>query len=408
MTPEMTLETTLETTLDETPDTTARTTPPPGAAPSVVSSAVSSASTVAGPVAGAGPGAVPGVVPGARAGRERRVVRVAALTVGDGPVPVVGGLAGDVRPDGRWIRLPARPGRAPAAMAIARLRREWRGPLLAAPATHNDLAEVAVLADGLVIGVADRCQDCAAPLLPEAARLGRPVVLRRGGAGLTEWLAALDRCLATGNDRIVLCEGADRPDPAGHPGTASGGPDGAGRGGTGPDGRGPDGAAAEPGCALDLGLLRAARERSGRPVLAYLGHDAGLAPAAIAAGADGLMLAPAASPGAVALAHEAATVISGLVREERPASVPEARAAIDRVDAALAVLLERRAALAGIVQRLKPVGGFAGRDMERERRLVAAMARRAPRLGEARLAPIMNAVIEAGLHLSEEERGRTP
>jgi len=261
-------------------------------------------------------------------------------------------------------------------MAIARLRREWRGPLLAAPATHGELAEVAVLADGLVIGVADRCQDCAGPLLPEAARLGRPVVLRRGGASLTEWLAALDRCLATGNDQIVLCEGADRPDPGG--------------------------------CAIDLGLLRAARERSGRPVIAYLGHDAGLAPAAIAAGADGLMLAPAASPGAVALAREAVTVIAGLVREERPASVPEARAAIDRVDAALAVLLERRAALAGIVQRLKPVGGFAGRDMERERRLVAAMARRAPRLGEARLAPIMNAVIEAGLHLSEEERGRTP
>ncbi len=68
------------------------------------------------------------------------------------------------------------------------------------------------------------------------------------------------------------------------------------------------------------------------------------------------------------------------------------------------MLLERRAALAGTVQRLKPVGGFAGRDMERERRLVAARALRAPVLGEARLAPIMNAVIESGLHLAEEVR----
>ena len=39
-------------------------------------------------------------------------------------------------------------------------------------------------------------------------------------------------------------------------------------------------------------------------------------------------------------------------------TLAEARAAIDRVDAQLAALLQRRAELAGIVQRLKPVGGF--------------------------------------------------
>nr|WP_285779923.1 chorismate mutase [Microtetraspora sp. NBRC 13810] len=91
-------------------------------------------------------------------------------------------------------------------------------------------------------------------------------------------------------------------------------------------------------------------------------------------------------------------------RRGTPGSVEAAREAIDRVDAALATLLERRAALAGVVQRLKPVGGFAGRDMDRERRLVEAMARYAPRLGAVRLAPVMNAVIEAGLHLAEEDR----
>ncbi|MEU7854814.1 chorismate mutase [Nonomuraea sp. NPDC049141] len=91
-----------------------------------------------------------------------------------------------------------------------------------------------------------------------------------------------------------------------------------------------------------------------------------------------------------------------MVRPETPATLPECRQAIDRVDAALATLLERRAALAGIVQTLKPVGGFAGRDMGREQALVARMANRAPELGEARLAPIMNAVIEAGLSLAEE------
>ncbi|MDA0567065.1 chorismate mutase [Streptomonospora sp. S1-112] len=87
------------------------------------------------------------------------------------------------------------------------------------------------------------------------------------------------------------------------------------------------------------------------------------------------------------------------------AEVGELRRRIDRIDAQLAELLERRALLAADVQRLKPVGGFAGRDPERERALVAAMAERAPRLGAARLARIMAGVIEAGLEAAEEERG---
>jgi chorismate mutase len=84
-------------------------------------------------------------------------------------------------------------------------------------------------------------------------------------------------------------------------------------------------------------------------------------------------------------------------------TLAEARAAIDRVDAELAVLLQRRAELAGVVQRLKPVGGFAGRDPRRERQVVEGMARRAPRLGRDRLERIMNAVIEAGLEVAELE-----
>nr|WP_229805592.1 chorismate mutase [Microbispora rosea] len=96
--------------------------------------------------------------------------------------------------------------------------------------------------------------------------------------------------------------------------------------------------------------------------------------------------------------------MAALVRRENPETLKAARAAIDRVDAALATLLERRVALAGRIQRLKPVGGFRGRDMERERRLVEAMARRAPSLGVGLLAPIMNAVIEAGLRLHAARR----
>ncbi|MDN3350998.1 chorismate mutase [Actinomadura sp. DC4] len=95
-------------------------------------------------------------------------------------------------------------------------------------------------------------------------------------------------------------------------------------------------------------------------------------------------------------------MLAPLLRDETPETIEDARAAIDRVDAALATLLERRAGLAGVVQRLKPVGGFAGRDLGRERRIVEAMAARAPRLGPDRIARIMGAVIEAGLQASEE------
>ncbi|MBX6386224.1 MAG: chorismate mutase, partial [Microbispora sp.] len=243
------------------------------------------------------------------------------------------------------------------------------------PASVADLPAVARHADGVVVGAAWAGDP---GLVRAAARLGLPVLIQRGAgrdgraAALEEWLAAAGECAAEGNEAVVLCESGGRAEPED----------------------------ATP----DLVLMRAARERTGRPVLAGLGGDGALAGAAVAAGADGLLVGPAAPAGTVAAAHEAATVMAALVRPENPATLDAARAAIDRVDAALATLLERRVALAGRIQRLKPVGGFRGRDMERERRLVAAMARRAPSLGVELLTPIMNAVIEAGLRLSEQQR----
>lgn len=94
-----------------------------------------------------------------------------------------------------------------------------------------------------------------------------------------------------------------------------------------------------------------------------------------------------------------------------PASAQEQirqlRGRIDRMDAELADLLERRALVAAQVQRLKPVGYFAGRDMRRERELVERMAEHAPRLGPDRLAAIMDSVISAGLAAAQEEAART-
>ncbi|MBQ1083849.1 chorismate mutase [Nocardiopsis sp. B62] len=99
-------------------------------------------------------------------------------------------------------------------------------------------------------------------------------------------------------------------------------------------------------------------------------------------------------------------------RHSEPAPVSEQilrlRGRIDQMDAELAALLERRALVAAQVQRLKPVGYFAGRDMERERRLVERMAEHAPRLGADRLAPIMESVISAGLAAAQEEAAARP
>ncbi|MGW0802919.1 chorismate mutase [Nonomuraea sp. NPDC002799] len=400
---------------------------------------------------------------------ERRAVAVGDALVGEGPSVVVG-----------RVSLRARHGQADA-YEVLREHRAQEGArgraTLVEPFSAADLPAIADLADAVVVG-ASWTRDI--PLVRAAAGLGLPVVVERRPSGsVAEWLGLADYCAAEGDGRVILCEG----------------------------GR------------LDLGLVRAARAASGRPVLVDVSADAGLSAAAVAAGADGVVIdvsghdgadgaaldgaardgtdgssrhggadgvrggadgavrggargagggksgyagvvarefagaeggereddraarpetdpraarskagsetdpraarpeagsetdaraarpeaGPATDPvAAMRVAEEAVTLVGALLRDEAPATLPECREAIDRVDAALATLLERRATLAGIVQRIKPVGGFAGRDMDRERALVTRMATRAPSLGETRLTPIMNAVIEAGLHLAEE------
>ncbi|MFG3440409.1 chorismate mutase [Nonomuraea sp. NPDC047897] len=333
---------------------------------------------------------------------ERRVVTLGGTPVGAGPAVVIGG------------RVSLRERRGDAARTLRGRAR------LVEPSGAGDLPWIAERADGVVVGAA-WTRDI--PLVRAVAGLGLPVVVeRRPSASLEEWLTLAGYCAAEGDDQVILCEG----------------------------GR------------LDLGLLRAARAASGRPVVADVRADPGLSAAAVAAGADGLIVADPAGAGPDGVpyprsrgeaggghgavrgaasgaarnaaigaadgpagefedrpeggfedgfedggrraAEEAVTLVGALLRPETPDTLEECREAIDRVDAALATLLERRAALAGVVQTLKPVGGFAGRDPGRERALVARMARRAPELGEERLAAIMNAVIEAGLHLAEERR----
>ncbi len=86
-------------------------------------------------------------------------------------------------------------------------------------------------------------------------------------------------------------------------------------------------------------------------------------------------------------------------------AVAGVRRRIDAIDDRLAADLAERAALTAVAQRLKPVGGPAGRDPAREAQIAARMARRGPavgdRLGEDRLARIMQAVITESLDAAD-------
>lgn len=281
----------------------------------------------------------------------------------DAPVMIAGPAAD---PDVALISLRRRHGRVDAGEELARIRAAYAGPLLVEPFSALDLPAVAAHAQGILVGGA-WMQDF--QLLRAVARTGLPVVVQRAPAAtLEEWLSAAEYCVAEGNRDIHLCEAGTRTH--------------------------------LPHQTIDLELLREAGRRW--PVLADVSAAPDLAVAALSAGAGGLVVGVDAGADVVAEVRAKAVMLAPLIREERVETVADARAAIDRIDAALATLLERRAELAGAVQRLKPVGGFAGRDPRRERQIVEAMARRAPRLGQRRLRRIMSAVIEAGLEVSEE------
>jgi chorismate mutase len=269
-------------------------------------------------------------------------------------------------PDVALTSLRREHGRVDAGAELSLLRRSYEGPLLVEPFSALDLPAITAHADGILVGAA-WMQDFR--LLRAVARTGRPVVIQRAPAAtLDEWLSAAEYCVAEGNHEVVLCETGTRTH--------------------------------LPRLTIDLALVREAGRRW--PVYVDISSEPALALAALSAGARGLLLGEGAGPGQVAETRARAELLAPLLETEVPETIVGARAAIDRVDAALATLLDRRAELAGLVQRLKPVGGFAGRDMGRERRIVEAMAARAPRLGPDRIADIMAAVIEAGLRASEE------
>jgi len=190
-------------------------------------------------------------------------------------------------------------------------------PLLRRVADDFGLAVVSeATSEAAIARVAEHCEllqigartMASSSLLKAAARAGRPVLLKRGfGATVDEWLAAAEYLLDGGAPGVILCERGIR---SFEPGTRA---------------------------TLDLGGLVLAKLRTGLPVIADPSHAAGtralvepLARAALAAGADGLIVECHAEP--------------GRARSDGPqALTPDDVAALGRAVARLAPALGRRA-----------------------------------------------------------------
>lgn len=300
---------------------------------------------------------------------QTREVRIGSARIGAGAVPVLAGAGSGAAITVTSLR--RHHGSRPAVDELRRMRTSVSGPLVVEPFSAADLPAIAAHADGVLVG-GDWMQDF--QLLRAVGRLRMPVLLQRGTyATPAEWLASAEYCTAEGNADVMLCEGGSRSNTVDH-------------------------------LVVDLRLVRDTRTRTEMPVVVDVSSDPDLVPAAVAAGADGLLLGEGADAAVTARVTEQATVLAPLLREEVPQNLADGRDAIDRADAALAVLLEQRARIAATIQQIKPVGGRAGRDPARERAIVEAMAHRAPRLGAERLVPVVEAVILAGLDAAEEEQ----
>jgi 3-deoxy-7-phosphoheptulonate synthase len=153
----------------------------------------------------------------------------------------------------------------PGLRLLAQAGRETGLPVVTEVLDPRDAAWVAESADMLQIG-ARNMQNFA--LLKEVGRLGRPVLLKRGmHSTLSEWLNCAEYILAEGNPHVVLCERGIRTFETYTRNT------------------------------FDLSMVPATRETTHLPIIADPSHGTGrtslvapMALAAVAAGADGLMI----------------------------------------------------------------------------------------------------------------------
>jgi 3-deoxy-7-phosphoheptulonate synthase len=152
-----------------------------------------------------------------------------------------------------------------ALKLLARAREETGLPIVTEVMTPGDVDLVTRYADVLQVG-ARNMQNY--QLLEEVGRTGMPVLLKRGlSATIEEWLLSAEYVVAQGNPNVILCERGIRTFETATRNT------------------------------MDLNAVAVAKRRTHLPVLADPSHGTGkwylvppLALAAIAAGADGLIV----------------------------------------------------------------------------------------------------------------------
>ena len=189
-------------------------------------------------------------------------------------------------------------------------------------------------------------------LLRAVGRAGRPVLLERGaGATVDEWLGAAEYVMAAGEERVILCERGIRTFETATRNT------------------------------LDLGGMLAARPLTHLPIIADPSHAAGradlvegLARAAWAAGADGLIVEVHDDPARALSDAEQALVPARFAELARNLALhPDARlplaqlrAWVDAIDHELGVLVQRRLEVARTIGESKRQTGRAVLDPRRE------------------------------------------
>lgn len=148
---------------------------------------------------------------------------------------------------------------------LSRAKEETGLPIVTEVVDPRDVALVAEYADIIQIG-ARNMQNFR--LLQEAGLAGKPILLKRGlSSTIEEWLMAAEYILDTGNDQVILCERGIRTFETATRNT------------------------------LDLSAVPVVQENSHLPVLVDPSHSTGswklvapMAKAAVAAGADGLLI----------------------------------------------------------------------------------------------------------------------
>ncbi len=148
---------------------------------------------------------------------------------------------------------------------LAQAKKQFGIPVDTEVVDPRDVDKVAAVADILQVGTRNMQNY---PLLTAVGKSQRPVILKRGFAcSVTEWLTAADYLLAEGNNQVILCE------------------------------RGIRTFETSTRFSVDIGAIPVVKKSSHLPVIVDPSHAAGhyslvpaIAKAAIAAGADGLLI----------------------------------------------------------------------------------------------------------------------